>query len=69
MEILGVCALWEIKDALKEISLTELVANLKAQSDDRIIFMIYEAARDSFIEVNPQYIKKDALVVKGEVGG
>lgn len=57
MEVLGDCALLELKDALKEISVTELACNLQAQSDDRIIGMLYEAMRDSFIEVNPQYQK------------
>jgi len=57
MKILGACALFELKQILKEISLTELAANLQAQSDDRIMNILYEAMRDSFIKVNPKYVK------------
>ena len=55
MEVIGVCALVELKKTLKEISLIELAANLQEQSDDRIMKILYEAMRDSFIEVYPQY--------------
>jgi len=65
MEILTMDTTFEIAEVLKEISLIEFAANLRYQSDDRIINILYEITRDSFLENNPGYYKRTANNGKG----